>query len=210
MPSPQYSPVRVCGRAPERGGVVAASRAGDGLRQAWRCGNEGPPPVATHDRDRAVALSLQLARAHQELRNRLRDLRARPGSLTEHCLAFCTALTAHHEGEDAGMFADLLRRRPDLAGVVKNLAEDHEMISSILTRVAQLAERARDAPLPDERGPIDLELDGLTAIMENHFRYEERAIGAALDQDVTDSGWSEQAFRFHAPGDHVPRTANPG
>ncbi len=34
------------------------------------------------------------------------------------------------------------------------------------------------------------ELDGLTAITESHFRYEERSIGAALDHGVADTGWS--------------------
>lgn len=32
-----------------------------------------------------------------DARERLRDLRA-------HCLGFCSALTRHHEGEDAGVF----------------------------------------------------------------------------------------------------------
>ena len=159
--------------------------------------------MATHDRDRAVALSLQLAQAHQELRNRLGDVRTKPGekhTLGAHCLAFCAALTAHHQGEDAGMFTALLRARPDLAGTVQNLIDDHEMISSILARVAELSEQAARAD-SDVHAAIGLELDGLTAIMENHFRYEERALGAALDRGVTDDGWSEQVFGFQPAGD---------
>ncbi|MFI6071646.1 hypothetical protein ACIA5C_08660 [Actinoplanes sp. NPDC051343] len=35
--------------------------------------------MATHDRDRAVALSLQLAQAHRQLRNRIDELRTNPG-----------------------------------------------------------------------------------------------------------------------------------
>jgi hypothetical protein len=156
-----------------------------------------------HDRDRAVALSRQLAQAHQELRNRLGDVRASLGEnrpLALHCLAFCAALTAHHQGEDSGMFTELLRERPDLAGTVKNLVEDHQMISSILARVAELSGRAA-AGGSGERATIELELDGLAAIMENHFRYEERAIGAALDQGVADAGWSGQVLSFHSDGE---------
>jgi Hemerythrin HHE cation binding domain len=146
--------------------------------------------ATTHDRDRAVALSRQLAQAHQRLREQLADTRTSPGkTLTAHCLAFCAALTAHHQGEDAGMFTDLLRERPDLADTVRKLVEDHEMISSILTRVAELSGRTADSA-------IELELDGLTAIMENHFRYEERALSAALDDGVADTGWSGTVFRF--------------
>jgi hypothetical protein len=166
--------------------------------------------VATHDRDRAVALSRQLAQAHQELRSQLADIRLnlgerhpRSGKLTTHCLAFCTALTAHHQGEDAGMFTDLLRHRPDLADTVKNLVQDHEMIASILLRVAQLARPAADhgpEGEPADRHSIALELDGLAAIMESHFRYEERAISDALDRGTADTGWSDQVFRFRSRG----------
>ncbi len=40
------------------------------------------------------------------------------------------------------MFADLLRERPDLAGIVAKLVEDHEMVASILSRMAELAGKA--------------------------------------------------------------------
>jgi hypothetical protein len=145
-----------------------------------------------HPGDRVVAFSVQLAQAHHELRRRLATLRADPrSSLAAHCLAFCAALTAHHEGEDEGMFAGLLRERPDLAGTVAKLMQDHEMISSILQRVSSLADQPAEA--------AQRELDGLAAIMESHFRYEERAISQALDTAAPDDGWSAQVFRFQPP-----------
>ncbi|MFE6055981.1 hemerythrin domain-containing protein [Kitasatospora sp. NPDC056446] len=160
---------------------------------------------------RTAALSLQLSRAHQDLRRRLADVRAnlgaRPddGSLLAHCLAFCTALTNHHQGEDDGLFARLLCERPDLAPTVAKLVEDHGFITAILTRVRDLAEQAAAPPgdAPPAAGPADpeavgRELDGLAAIMESHFRYEERAIGAALDAGVRDDGWSRPVLRFEA------------
>lgn len=154
------------------------------------------------DRDRAVALSLQLAQAHHELRRRLATLKAdlgrrRPSDdgLVTHCLAFCAAITAHHQGEDAGMFAELLRHRPDLAGTVAKLVEDHEMIAWILSRITGLAAAATDA-----RGAaldaISGELDGLAAIVESHFAFEERAISVALDGGTPDTGWSAMVFGF--------------
>lgn len=33
---------------------------------------------------------------------------AREDGLLAHCLAFCAALTAHHQGEDAGLFGEVL------------------------------------------------------------------------------------------------------
>ncbi|GAA0920038.1 hypothetical protein GCM10009558_104150 [Virgisporangium aurantiacum] len=118
------------------------------------------------------------------------------GVLAAHCLAFCSALTAHHQGEDTGMFAELARARPDLAGKIDKLVEDHGMIGTILQRVADLAERASGADRTTLK-TLGGELDGLAAIMESHFRFEERAISAALDDGgVTDTGWSRPVFRF--------------
>ncbi len=158
--------------------------------------------MVSHDRDRAVALSLQLAQAHQELRRQINRLKTGPEQrrqdndlLVAHCLAFCAALTSHHQGEDTGMFAELLRQRPDLAGTVANLVEDHEMIASILSRVAELADNAAGShgPALEE---ISRELDGLAAIMESHFNYEERALSEALDGGTPDTGWSDMVFRL--------------
>lgn len=165
--------------------------------------------TSDHHHDRAAALSVQLAGAHRELRRRLGELRTGLGrrppggdNLLVHCLSFCAALTAHHQGEDAGMFAQLLRVRPDLAGIVAKLIEDHEMIGSILSRVAELADQAAGSrgPALDE---IGRELDGLTAIVESHFNFEERAIGGALDGGTpdtgwSDTGWSDTVFRFRS------------
>lgn len=96
------------------------------------------------------------------------------------------------------MFAELVRDRPDLAATVAKLTEDHELIAGILSRVRELADKAA---APGEGGgegaeAIGRELDGLAAIMESHFRYEERTISRALDDGLTDTGWSQTVFRF--------------
>ncbi|MCG6499839.1 hemerythrin domain-containing protein [Kitasatospora sp. A2-31] len=158
--------------------------------------------MASRDGDRVVALSVQLSRAHEELRRQINEIRTSIGhrrlsddALVTHCLAFCTALTSHHQGEDTGMFSQLLRERPDLASTVTSLVEDHGMIASILSRVRELADRAAES-----RGPtleaIGRELDGLAAIMESHFSYEERTISEALDNGVPATGWTDMVFRF--------------
>jgi Hemerythrin HHE cation binding domain len=156
--------------------------------------------MASHDRDHAVAFSLRLAQAHQELRRQIGQLkvhlgRHRPDSpLLIHCLAFCAALNSHHQGEDTGMFAELVRERPGLAGTVANLVQDHQMIASILSRVAELADNVAGSGGALEA--IEGELDGLMAIMESHFAYEERTISQALDDGIPDTGWSDMVFRF--------------
>src|SRR5215467_2695232 len=106
--------------------------------------------VHAHDTDRAVAWSRQLAEAHEALRRQLRGVQADPGSVVAggwpvtHCLAFCSALSAHHHGEDGGLFAELLRVRPDLQDVVRKLTEDHELIASLLATLRDLASKAAD------------------------------------------------------------------
>jgi Hemerythrin HHE cation binding domain len=116
------------------------------------------------------------------------------GELRAHCLAFCGALTTHHQGEDTGLFAALLRERPDLEPTIDKLVEDHGLITGILHRIAELSSAD-----PAKVGP---ELDGLAAIMESHFRYEERALAEALDAGVPDDGWSTPVLRLRSPRDH--------
>lgn len=174
--------------------------------------------MASPSTGRTAALSLQLSRAHQDLRHRLADLRANLGrprprpngpdtgddnGLLTHCLAFCAALTNHHQGEDTGLFAQLLRERPDLAPTIGKLVEDHGLITHILTRVRDLADRAAATPGADLEA-IGRELDGLAAIMDSHFGYEERVLSAALDAGVPDDGWSEPVLRFAAPRSPAP------
>ncbi|MBY8840524.1 hemerythrin domain-containing protein [Streptomyces sp. SP2-10] len=158
--------------------------------------------MASRDGGRVAALSHQLAQAHQELRRQISDIRKSLGRrrlsddvLLTHCLSFCAALTSHHQGEDDGMFSRLLRERPDLAATVANLVEDHAMISSILSRVKELADRAAGST-DSALEAIGRELDGLAAIMESHFTYEERTISEALDATSSVPDWAGMVFRF--------------
>lgn len=159
--------------------------------------------LATHDTDRATAWSRQLAHVHAVLRQQLQDLQAGlghgpgDGGLQMHCLAFCSALSTHHAGEDTGMFAELLRVRPDLRDTVRKLTEDHQMIASILATVSNLAREAGGAA-PARQEEIRQELGGLAAIMESHFGYEERALSTALDDGVPDTGWATAVFQLES------------
>lgn len=157
-----------------------------------------------------AALSFQLSQAHQQLRRQITEIKASLGhrrlgddELLTHCLAFCSALTTHHRGEDDGMFAQLQRDYPDLAPTIAKLVQDHTMIDSIVTQVRDLAIRATES-----RGPtleaISRELDGLAAIMESHFGYEERAISKALDGLASDAEWHDAVFRLDSASSRTP------
>jgi hypothetical protein len=67
-------------------------------------------------------------------------------------------------------------------------------MAAILGQLRALATRARTTPA-DSLAELRAELDGLAAIAESHFRYEERALSAALDEGVPDTGWSRAVFR---------------
>jgi hypothetical protein len=130
---------------------------------------------------RARALGDELVRIHDALRADLARLRtgdAEPGRpLPVHCLAFCEALTRHHTGEDAGAFPALAAAFPDLRPLLDKMAEDHVLIAGIVARVAELAREQATGRSPR----LPAELDGLSAIMESHFSFEERRIREALD-----------------------------
>ena len=114
---------------------------------------------------------------HLALREELASLRegGTSSDLRAHCLAFCAAVTRHHTGEDSGAFVLLAERHPELRPVIEELVRDHEAVADILRRLAELLSR----PVPAD---VRLELDGLAAVLESHFGYEERKLIAALDQ----------------------------
>jgi hypothetical protein len=125
-----------------------------------------------------AALGDELVRIHDALRAELRLLRAGERGaglpLAASCLAFCAALTRHHTGEEAGAFPALAERYPDLRPLLAKMTEDHLLVAGIVARVAELAADGAE----DAGG----ELDGLAAILESHFSFEERRIRAALDE----------------------------
>lgn len=128
--------------------------------------------------------------AHQRLRRALRlvrgsleagDSASARADLLLYCKGFCAALDGHHVREDAGLFPELSARHPSLRPTIVKLQQDHEMIAMLLGRLDHAI--TSDAT----PGELAMHLDGLSAIMESHFRYEERellGVLSTLDLDV--------------------------
>lgn len=163
-------------------------------------------------RDRIRALGNQLVDVHLWLREQLDQLRAdveaifddpgpdspsRPsqpsrklpnlrnlGDLRAHCLTFCSALTRHHTGEDAGPFPLLAAQVPELRPVIDELVRDHQLVTDALRRVEDVLEGLGRTPDGDEarRRHVRGELDTLAALLETHFSYEERRLVSALNE----------------------------
>lgn len=140
--------------------------------------------------DRAHAFGRELVAVHTWLRNELsrvtEELDAHiagdetPIHLQAHCLTFCQVLTNHHRSEDDTAFPALARQFPELTPVLQGLSDDHHLIADILDRMQSLLITVSPANAREIRG----ELSGLSAIVESHFRWEERRIASALDQLV--------------------------
>ncbi|MCO5992085.1 hemerythrin domain-containing protein [Actinoallomurus rhizosphaericola] len=147
---------------------------------------EPTPPSPEPYGDRARALGRQLVEVHQWLRAELSRLRdevadhtggAGPVPLQAHCAAFCEALTRHHTSEDTTAFQILGERFPELNPVLEELRRDHRLVADILRRLQHLLATLT----PENAEHVGRELDGLTAILESHFQWEERRLVAAFD-----------------------------
>jgi hemerythrin-like domain-containing protein len=128
-------------------------------------------------RGRLTALGYQLIETHARLLEALDDIRDGadpPRDLATHCLTFCAAVTEHHTDEDDTVFPALAARHPELREVLEGLEHDHQIMAGMLRRVSDLAGRI------DTDGAL-AELDGLAALLESHFAWEERRLVDALN-----------------------------
>lgn len=149
------------------------------------------PHVAQGQTTRLIAWSHELSAVHQRLREVLRTTRnaLSNGEQAQHatrdlllyCHGFCAALAGHHQGEDRELFPAIATAHPELRDTLRNLEQDHAMIAQLLTDLQAAAERVAR---PTE---LDQHLDGIAAIMENHFRYEERQLLHVLDSLVLEA-----------------------
>jgi hemerythrin-like domain-containing protein len=129
---------------------------------------------------------------HVWLREQLEDLRdgiddyfagtgVLPRDLRLYCVTFCSALTRHHSGEDGGAFPVVADEFPELRAVISQLKTDHNQIDWMLGNLGKLLDSLPDEPDPVTEARVRAEVEGLAAIMETHFVYEEKKIFSALN-----------------------------
>jgi hemerythrin-like domain-containing protein len=140
--------------------------------------------VSEDEKNRLIAWNRELAAVHQRLRQALRitrdalgagDVESASADLLLYCHGFCAALSGHHISEDTTLFPELSARHPRLRSTIAKLVQDHEMIASLLT---QFGYALTASATTDE---LVRHLDGLGAIMESHFNYEERQLLDTLE-----------------------------
>lgn len=147
------------------------------------------------ERTRLVAWAHELREVHNRLRAALRLTQealaageaAAPATreLLLFCHGFCTALTAHHVGEDRTLFPAIAAEHPDLAPVIRKLEQDHTMIAHLLGGLQATVDAGGTS---DE---LARHLEGIAAIMESHFGYEERQLLTVLETLALDADPAE-------------------
>lgn len=144
--------------------------------------------MADDEAARVVAWGAELRAVHGRLRDALELVRDSAGQvaggadplaatreLLMFCRGFCTALAGHHTSEDSALFPQIRAQHPELGGLLDKLVQDHSMIAYLLT---ELEHAAHGTPSAAE---LERHLDGIGAIMESHFRYEETQLLGVLD-----------------------------
>lgn len=136
------------------------------------------------EKTRLIAWGRELRRVHDTMREALEltrdaasgeDPTASLRDLLLYCRGFCTALTAHHEGEDRILFPAIAEQHPELRETLGRLSQDHSMLAHLLTGMERAVARSAG------REELHRHLEGIAAIMESHFRYEERALMTVLE-----------------------------
>jgi len=162
-------------------------------------------------RGRLAAFGDEMLRIHEWLRDELDRLGdevdahlagrgGRPKNLKAHCLAFCSAVTDHHQGEDSGAFPLLERDFPELRPIVDKLRQDHMLVSGLLHSLQRVVDGIPAEPDESDARRIRAELGGLNAILESHFSFEERRIVDALNSLPAGSGTTESLLGVTPPG----------
>jgi hemerythrin-like domain-containing protein len=141
--------------------------------------------VTEHETTRIIAWSRELRQVHERLREALaltRSAVAESGSgeaairdLLLYCHGFCAALDGHHRGEDHTLFPAIRAAHPELEPVLRYLIQDHSTIAHLLADLQAAVDRRAPA------AELDRHLEGVAAIMESHFRYEERQLLSVLE-----------------------------
>ncbi|MBO3089392.1 hemerythrin domain-containing protein [Cellulomonas dongxiuzhuiae] len=156
--------------------------------------------MSTLDPARLIAWDRELRAVHARLRDSLQVAReavddeadgttggASPSrELLLICTGFCAALDGHHRGEDDVVFPGLLSAAPELREVVSRLVRDHAMLSHLLGELQRVVDAGHAAGVHDTAA-LHRHLDGIDAVMETHFRYEEKRLLPALADLVLDA-----------------------
>ncbi|MEV4800050.1 hemerythrin domain-containing protein [Nonomuraea sp. NPDC049421] len=134
--------------------------------------------------DRIAAWGDELIKLHDGFRRdlaALRESRMDAAGLRTHCLTFCDALHAHHEGEDGALFPHLATEHPELADVLTRLRQEHQVVATLMNDIRRLLDHGHD----HGHDQVRTELDRLATRLEAHLDYEEQQLVPVLNTMLT-------------------------
>lgn len=147
------------------------------------------------ERSRLRAWDEEMRTVHDRLREALhvaqeaatdgRDVPEATRELLLFCRGFCAALQGHHEAEDRALFPAVEAAHPELRDSLRSLTQDHSMMAHL---IGGLDQAVRSGQPPEN---LARHLEGLAAIMESHFRYEERTLLTVLEHLDLDASREE-------------------
>ncbi|MCM3778386.1 hemerythrin domain-containing protein [Microbacterium hydrocarbonoxydans] len=147
------------------------------------------------EKTRLIAWANELRAVHGRLRAALKAAQDAVASgapaevasrdLLLFCHGFCVALTGHHEGEDRTLFPALSAAHPELHETIRKLMQDHSMIGHLIGGLQSAVSSGATTTA------MASHLEGIAAIMESHFRHEERELLDVLDGLVLDADPAE-------------------
>ena len=134
------------------------------------------------EKSRLVAWNREMRAVHARLREILGLVRTSLDApelptreLLLYCHGFCVALSRHHVAEDVALFPELSARHPELGDTIRKLQQDHSLIAHLIAELEHAVATA------DSSEQLALHVEGIGAIMESHFRYEERQLLEVLE-----------------------------
>jgi len=133
------------------------------------------------DQIRSVIAEVAEGRSTAEVaRSLINDMSMRQNywSLGAFCATYCRVVTMHHTNEDVSLFPSLKLRDAELGPVIDRLAEEHEVVAEVLTRI-DLALVAMVTG-PDGLTAVKAEVDLLADVLLSHLDYEEEELLAPI------------------------------
>jgi hemerythrin-like domain-containing protein len=109
-------------------------------------------------------------------------------ALAEHVLWLMGFLHQHHQGEDEGLYPQVLRKNPGAVELLETMHVDHSRIEPALTALDAAARDIRD-DRPGSQRELQVCLDDMAAVLVPHLAREEQEMMPVVSDTLTDAEW---------------------
>jgi len=121
--------------------------------------------------------------------------KARVTFLADHIDLGISLLHHHHESEDELLYPILMERAPERAGTTAEVAEEHQLVQTAMTKASEACHEWRQAPSADNAERLARSLDELNAVLQPHLDDEEQKIVPLAAVTLTQAEWNAMGER---------------